>query len=61
MSPHQSAEATILRCLACGSLVDCPAGRLGEAVSRHVPGCPRRGRTVAFARLDAELFPDRAR
>ncbi len=50
---------TILRCMACGTLVDCPAGGLGHAVAAHVPYCRRRGRTVAFARLEAELYPDR--
>jgi hypothetical protein len=61
MSHLNPALPTILRCMACGALVDCPAGGLGHAVSNHVPGCRRRGRTVAFARLEAELFPDRAR
>lgn len=61
MDPLNSPIPTILRCMACGTLVDCPSGGLGRAVASHVPGCARRGRTVAFARLEAELFPDRAR
>jgi hypothetical protein len=58
MTDPVAGSAAILRCMACGALVDCPAGRLGEAVSAHVPQCSRNGRMVAFARLEAELFSD---
>jgi hypothetical protein len=58
MTHPEAGSAAILRCMACGDLVDCPAGRLGEAVSAHVPRCVRNGRMVAFARLEAELFSD---
>jgi hypothetical protein len=61
MSEHHHPQPTILRCMACGTLVDCPAGGLGHAVANHMPGCHRRGRTMSFARLDAELFPDGVR
>jgi hypothetical protein len=61
MSHPNPTLPTILRCMACGTLVDCPAGGLGHAVATHVPGCRQRGRTVAFSRLEAELFADRTR
>ncbi len=61
MTHLDPASPTILRCLACGTLVDCPAGRHGQALAAHIPGCARRGSTVAFSRLEEELYPDAAR
>jgi hypothetical protein len=61
MTHLDPASPTILRCRACGTLVDCPAGRHAQALAAHIPGCAHRRRTVAFSQLEEELYPGAAR